>query len=284
MFRSCGVARASAWLTLPILLLGVPLIAQQVESQLNSAASANTETYAPPLLAESDVWIRGETGTVVAGEPLFLTVTVRNSTNAKLFIRTEPDAFARLTIGPDGSRTPSSASELAGLPIVLHPLQPDEEFRFVLLAPEVSSLRDPGDYRMTVETAGLGTSSEVLFSVLPYNPNALRQRAEDLFRGALAGGAARRNLDLAALAAMDQDVAEPFLCELLRRTHGSIDSGIARQLGEQARPGLAACLVEILPESSGLDRLLVEWILSEIAARTDDAGLRRVITNALGEN
>ena len=53
---------------------------------------------------KASVTCRAERATVLAGEPLVLTVTVRNLTDTDLYVPTDSDSLQRVSAGPAGIR------------------------------------------------------------------------------------------------------------------------------------------------------------------------------------
>jgi hypothetical protein len=232
---------------------------------------------------KATITCRAERSAILAGEPLVLVVTIRNLTDRELQVPTDSDSLQRVTVGPAGIRLyPTPAPfEPDKVPFFVLP-SPGEERTYKVLAGETAQLRVPGEYRMTVGYPELGASTELRFTVSPYDLSALRRRAEEIYGVVFEmGDAESALLAKKALTVMEPQVAEPLLCSLLKRDPNELDRSVAYKLEEIASPAVVDCLAEIMPRGRDITRESAAWVLGRIAQRTPDTKLREKIRQVL---
>jgi hypothetical protein len=223
--------------------------------------------------------------TIVAGEPLVLAVTVRNLSKGELLIPTDSDSLERMTEGPMGLRLAMAPTRHEGETIsgYVRP-NPGESRTFLVLAAETAQLRVPGEYRMSVRYPEFGVFGEVRFNVLAYDRGALQKRAEEFYTDVIDRRSTGRSiLSKRALAAIEPEIAQPLLCAILKRDPEELDRAVSYALEQSISPGVADCLIEILPRGSDIARRSAEQVLRRMAQRTQDPGLRAKIIEALAK-
>jgi hypothetical protein len=232
---------------------------------------------------QATVTCRAERSTILAGEPLVLVVTVRNLTDRELQVPTDSGSLQRVSVGPVGVRLYPTPAPFEPDKVTFFVLpSPGEERTFKVLAGETAQLRVPGEYRMTVGYPEFGASTELRFTVLQHDLNALRKRAEEIYGVVFETGDAGSSLRAKqALTVMEPQVAEPLLCSLLKRNPSELDNPVAYRLQELASPAVVDCLSEILPRSRDVTHEMAARVLRVIAQRTPDTKLGEKIRQAL---
>ena len=102
------------------------------------------------------------------GEPLLLDLTVANSTNGEIKIRTDGDAPIRFILAPDGTRTELVPLAPAGAALYFYkkiPMGSLDTLRFIV--PEIAHLKKSGRYRLILEYEDLHASGELQFVIKP---------------------------------------------------------------------------------------------------------------------
>jgi hypothetical protein len=220
--------------------------------------------------------------TVVAGDPLMVTVTITNHSSTKLLVRTDGDGILRSIVGPEGARAEyDNANPPGDSTVFLNEVAPGTAQTVRFTATETIRLSRPGEYRMTLEYPPLGISGELLFTVKPYDRAALRVRAEEL-HDRLLGPDDEWELDEVALTAMDPSITKPLICDLLLQNHMSLL--LPRRLEEIGDAQSVNCLIAALPRSVGMQREAMTWGLKRLLSKVKDTDLRERIREALPEN
>jgi hypothetical protein len=232
---------------------------------------------------KATITCHAERSTILAGEPLVLVVTVRNLTDKDLQVPTDSDSLQRVTVGPAGIRLYPAPAPFEPDKVTFFVLpSPGEERTFKVLAGETAQLRVPSEYRMTVGYPEFGASTELRFTVSPYDFSALRRRAEEIYGVVLEmSDAGSSLLAKRALTVIEPQVAEPLLCSLLKRNPGELENSLAYRLEELASPAVVDCLTEILPHGRDITQEMVARVLRNIAQRTSDTKLREKIRQVL---
>jgi hypothetical protein len=216
---------------------------------------------------------------IIAGEPLFITLTITNSSGSQVYIRTDSYAFDRVITGPNG--VPSRLAMETPPPdygYFPQALAPGTEKTIRFVATEIAKLRRPGGYQMSITYAPLHISAALRFVIEPYDEAALRARAEELSTGANASDE-QGKLNENALIAMDRDISRPLLCTLLKSGREGVLS--AQKLAQFGDTDSASCLIDVLPLSHGMQREAVVGALEQIARRIADKNLQERIDHAI---
>jgi hypothetical protein len=217
---------------------------------------------------------------ILAGEPLFLTLTLKNMSTEKLLLRSDPDSFARVSVAPNGERTVWTAPPPEGdTGTFFKEVAPGEQETIKMVATETSRLTLPGQYRMTVEYVPLRASGVVDFNVQSFDEGALRARADAIHEAAVTLHDAEGGLNETALSTIEPEVARPFLCDVLKRKPDAVTT--ARKLEELADSDSIGCLIQVLPNSQGLQREVIIGALRTTMGRVQDDDLREKIGRAL---
>jgi hypothetical protein len=227
------------------------------------------------------VSVRAARPAILAGEPLLLTVTVRNFSDAEVLLPDDAHMFPRTTTGPGLAVQSPPRPALPDYGYGVMRAAAGEEKSVRIVAEETAQLRRPGEYRMTVLFPPLGLSSDLSFTVLPGGPTALGRRADELYSMAIGGDVGEALLARTALAAMDPDVSAPRLCAVLKMNPDALDTKLSSKLEQIASPSIVGCLIDILPGSRGVARSMVASALKRIAGKTTEVTLREKIQRAL---
>ncbi len=220
--------------------------------------------------------------TVMAGDPLMVTVTITNHSSIKLLVRTDGDGLLRTIAGPEGARAEYDNENPGGdSGFFYNEVAPGAAQTVRFTATETIRLSKPGNYRMVLEYPPLGIFGELLFTVKPYDRAALRVRAEEL-RDRLLGRDDEWELDEVALTAMDPSITTPLICDLL--LHNRVSLLLPRRLEEIGDAQSVNCLIAALPGSAGMQRESITWGLKRLSSKVKDTDLRERIRGVLAEN
>ena len=220
--------------------------------------------------------------TVLAGEPLMVTVTITNHSSTKLLVRTDGDGILRTIAGPQGARAEYANQNPGGdRGFFYNEVAPGAAQTVRFTATETIRLSKPGEYRMTLEYPPLGIFGELLFTVKPYDRAALLVRAEEM-RDRLLSHDDEGGFNEVALTAMDPSITTPLLCDLLLQNHVSLL--LPRRLEEIGDAQSVNCLIAALPGSAGMQRESITWGLKRLLSKVKDTDLREKIRGALPEN
>jgi hypothetical protein len=237
------------------------------------AIGANAQDNAIKLSASADG------PTIIAGEPLFVTVKLLNSSTAPKLWRIDGDGLRRTIIAPDGTRTERDPPEMTGDGgFFSREVKPGSEDAIRFVAAETVQLTQSGAYKMTVEYPPLHASGELWFTVKPYDLSALRVRAEqmrDLARSSNEEG----GLNQVALTALDPGVSKLLLCDILKQDRMAILA--PRRMEEIGDADSVGCLIEVLPVTRGNQRAVVIGALRRLELGTTDGDLVKKIQKAL---
>lgn len=223
------------------------------------------------------------------------------------------DWLERTTVGPNGSTSLFARKRPEGHDLAFgFELKPKATAAVTVVAAEVAGFSTPGNYRMAIRLKQLACSTNLEFTLLPFEKTALAARAqivyESLFgRPDVGGTNAAPNPfqkavaapaqsgderltgtgsavgDIAAaetLAAFSPVVGTPLLCAaLIRGTTVAfrVIEGLEANGGEEA----AACMMARLPDSKDDERLLLHWALKSVAEQTRDQFLKKRIADVL---
>jgi hypothetical protein len=198
---------------------------------------------------------------IVRGEPLILRISLGNPSDGKVLIAMEPSWIERVTSAADGRSVRGPAQRPGENPLVFSIAIEPHEFREIRVAAvETALLQEPGPYTMSVRMKALHGVATVQFVVLPYDASALEMRASEL-----ANQVVRQN-DLEAekaLESMPGNIAEPYICNVLKTDAVALSSGVPR-LEELGTPESVSCLVDLLPAYTGPYRLLLANALRRV--------------------
>jgi hypothetical protein len=240
--------------------------------------SSSLSAQAPPAVLTASA----DSAVMFAGEPLFLTVTIRNISSVKLVVRTDGEGIARIIEGPGGlhvRRDPAIPPGDSGF--FFADVAPGAEEVVRLVATETAGLDRPGDYRMRLEYPPLRITGELSFSVKAYAAGAVRARAEEM-RDRIISQDDAGGLNEVALTAMDSTITTPILCDILQ--HSTSVILVPRRLAEVGSARSIECLVNALRGSTGDQREVIESGLRRLVDTLSDGDLRERIRAELSKH
>lgn len=218
-----------------------------------------------------------ERAQVVSGEPVLLRISISNLSSRRLLIAMDPSWMERVTRGADGRTVRWPTQPAPQNPLVFSvAIEPHQSRGIKIAAVETAQLREPGPYTTSARIVALQQAVSVQFVVLPYDAPALKMRA-----GQFADQAVRQN-DLEAekaLEAMPADLAEPYVCSVLKANEVALSTGVP-WLEKMRTSESISCLVDLLPAYTGPYRLLLVNALRK-AEKTGNVALRMKIDAAL---
>jgi hypothetical protein len=222
-----------------------------------------------------------ERPSITAGEPLFVKVTFENVSSERVSLRTDPDVFSRVTIGPQASRAVRVPPPPTGDTVDFYKgLPPGSKESILFVATETAGLRVPGDYQMSIEHVELGASCILSFTVKQYDAAAVRARAQEISEiAADSRNGADTPLNEIALTAFDPSISSDLLCSVLRRNSDGFAT--ARRLAELGDATSIDCLLAVLPTTHGLKRELLIDVLKGMLRTMRDSNLREKIGRAV---
>lgn len=214
-----------------------------------------------------------EHATIIAGEPLFLTVTLANHSAENVSLRTDAGGFVRSLIAPDGKRIelPPPMPTNPDTAYFLKNVAPDTKEAVHLVATEIAHLRQPGEYKMRIAYPPLQEHAELNFILQPYDAPALHARAQEIYVAAAKPDTDTDSLNQIALTAVDPAIAQPLMCELIKRSPEIL---IVRRLQQLGDARSIECLIDAFPNSHGIQREVLTDALTQLARRSPDQALR----------
>jgi hypothetical protein len=221
-----------------------------------------------------------ETREILQGEPLIISVTLKNFTMVDVFIRWDAIAFDRVTTGPIDFpiiSTPPQTNPDSGFGVAAISPRTEKSIRFV--ARETALIQNAGEYQMKVRYAPLQLATDLKFTVKPHDSSALRARAYELLGDAADPRAQNHSLALEVLEAINPTIAKPLLCDLLGRN--PLAHSVPLRLEELGDTESIDCLVDALPAAQGLQKQVIAGALERLSRNTQDGELRQKLLRAL---
>jgi hypothetical protein len=222
------------------------------------------------------------------GEPLLAEVTALNTSDKEVLIRTDADGPKRFLIAADGTRTPLvppthvgdwayfSEKIAVGAKTTLH-----------FVVPEIADVKRAGKYRLVMEYEELNASGELSFVVKPYDREALRARASQLYQSAASASRSYQppevrkpdyGLGDAALATIDPAIAKSFLCDLMKLNRPTAAAERLEHIGDEES---IRCLAGALSAAQGDWRDALTGSLSRLLRALPDGPSKESIEKAL---
>ncbi|MGB7759746.1 MAG: hypothetical protein WBL61_07955 [Bryobacteraceae bacterium] len=262
---------------------------------LAASAGAAQQWVVTRTKADIDAEIKGtqvsvalERPSIVAGEPLVLSVTIANETDAERMVCTDRSCLAWTIRSPSGiavsAWTTAPHGDMAG-PAAL--LAPHASTSFSVVAPDTAGIAAPGSYQveaqyMDVGWAGhLGAAAEPRsFTVLPRNEAALAKRVRELSEAAMFPAAPSADvLAFQALAVIRHPVPESVLCDAINRNVLAAQYLVPR-LEASGDAEAVGCLVDQLGKG-GLNATVIIAALGRMTRTQADPTLRQRIEEGI---
>jgi hypothetical protein len=221
---------------------------------------------------------------IVAGEPLTLTVTIRNETGTDKMRCTDKNCVAWTVRSPSGvvasAWQPPRSGDMAG-PAAL--LAPHASRSFSVVASDTAGIGAPGSYEIVVRYMDmawdqLGADAEPRsFTVLPRDEAELAKRARELSEAAVSPAA--DVLAFQSLAVIRYPVPEPALCDAIDHNVLAAQYLVPR-LEASGDAEAVGCLVNQLGKG-GLNATVIIAALGRMTRTQVDPTLRRSIEDGI---
>lgn len=222
--------------------------------------------------------LRTDRPELVMGEPLLVELTALNGSDEEVMIRTDGKASSRVLVAPDGTRTALVPPPVYDEFYTNDTILVGSKKTLRLLVAEVADVKRAGHYRLIVEYEDLNASAELAFVVRPYDVEALRARASELYHSATTGG--EYGFGYLALAAIEPTIAEPLLCDLMKLNRPPVPVYRLEQIGDDAS---VRCLVGAFPTAKGDLRESLKGALIRLLRTLPDGPSKESIRTSLGQ-
>jgi hypothetical protein len=227
-----------------------------------------------------------EKTSIVAGEPLVLSVTIRNEGDTDKLRCMDKTCLTWTVRSAGGDAVSAWQPVLAGdIAVPAARLAPGAATSFSVVAPDIARIATPGAYEISVQYVDMawdqaGADAEARsFTVLPRDEAALARRVKELSDAAAFPASPTAELAVEALAAIRYPVPEATLCAAMAR-HQISAKYLVPRLEASGDADAVACLVAQLGKG-GLDVAIIGPALGRMAKKERDPVLRSDMENAM---